>query len=985
MKLFLSILLLFLCFLLLPFQKAQADYLHTNGNHLVQNNQTIILQGMELSNFENDCGAVHPYTTHDYDTLKSKWNINEVKIPIQGKWWTGNKPFSRGLCNQDYHGNVYGAVDRALSHGFFVGIKMFHDDNGTTMATHDELVAWQDITTHYKGDPRLFFESYNEPHDVDTNTWRNGGNGFVGMAQLIQAIRTIDPNRLILVDVPGWSSSPGSYINPNDQSTWFTGGNIAYDADFYLRSGDNTQPNGNWDSRFGNLAGVLPVIVGEYGSDDGSCRPLDGLLAYMHAKAAGYSAWTYDTGGNPCNRPRMIDTWSGDPNAYGQAMYAFYRAQTVTLANGTSTITQPTPTTGPVPTPTLIPTINTLALVTVHITGIDAANYALIHIKTPLNTTRQLTLYFYPSTVSTAIIDADIQGKKALIFRGPISWSVDNGLFQNSNFPLAGLTDGTYYVLAKLRDGSIREYLSFPNNAPTITIKGGASGTVNTLSTPSNPIELHLGWITGSLTSLDNSLSATDWNIFRSCYGATPSFVPDGCLDPNWDNTQKKIISLFPGAKNGLLSDLMDDGYVDEYDYNLFLRSMGTTTTTPISLNLIPTPTSLPNITPTPVISPPVNLGNCGFQCTPPMGWNHYNSFGNSISDATVRQIADAIVSSGMKAAGYQYVNIDDTWEADGVTQRLPNGDIPSDPNRFPNIKALADYIHAKGLKFGIYTSPGSRTCNGTYHIASGGHEQHDVTMFANWGVDYIKLDACSANLDIALWKNLIKNSPNPHMYLSINTGNNMGTTAQNYPPMSWRTGQDICGTWYNQQQNNSIGCFDSGALHWGIKQYITSNITQDLQYEKPGVFVDPDMMEIGNTPANGHGTITDIEAQTQLSLWAMWSAPLIAGNDLRNMTAQTKAILTNTDVIAIDQDPLVSPAKKIIDQNGIQVWIKTLNNNGLAVAIVNLTDTTTTYSPNGSFSFNKPFKELWSGQGYTNLPNQVTIPAHGTLVFKTQ
>lgn len=232
-----------------------------------------------------------------------------------------------------------------------------------------------------------------------------------------------------------------------------------------------------------------------------------------------------------------------------------------------------------------LPAVNTQATAILHINGIDTANYAFINRTRPNNISRQLTLYFYPQTTDKAVIAADWKGKKAFVFNGNVTWPtrvLGEGLFQTGNFPLTGLPDGTYYVLAKLQDGSIREFLSFPSSnnsgvpSETTVIKGGSDGTVNVLSSTDSPIELHLGDIAGNVAPLyeDNVIDATDYNILRSCYGTTPSSVPSGCLDPNWNATTKRISPVFQGAKNGLLSDLNDDGYVDEYDYNLLLRSM---------------------------------------------------------------------------------------------------------------------------------------------------------------------------------------------------------------------------------------------------------------------------------------------------------------------------------------------------------------------------------------------------------------------------
>jgi len=303
-----------------------------------------------------------------------------------------------------------------------------------------------------------------------------------------------------------------------------------------------------------------------------------------------------------------------------------------------------------------------------------------------------------------------------------------------------------------------------------------------------------------------------------------------------------------------------------------------------------------------------------GLALTPPMGWNSWNLFKSKIDDQTVRTIADAMVSSRMRDAGYLYVNIDDTWE--GV--RDAQGNIQ--PNhKFPDMKALASYIHSKGLKLGIYSSPGSHTCGG--YTASYAHEEQDAKTFAAWGIDYLKYDWCSA-------ANIYKNDALQPVYQKMGSAllatgrpivfslcegglGNVERWGTDVGANLWRTTGDIGDSWKSMIGN--------------VEQQVKT-----APYAGPGHWNDPDMLEIGN------GHMTDDEYRTHMSLWALVAAPLLAGNDIRNMTEATKAILLNMEVIAIDQDPLGRQASPV--KNGdLETWIKPLANGSVAVGVVNL------------------------------------------------
>ncbi len=315
---------------------------------------------------------------------------------------------------------------------------------------------------------------------------------------------------------------------------------------------------------------------------------------------------------------------------------------------------------------------------------------------------------------------------------------------------------------------------------------------------------------------------------------------------------------------------------------------------------------------------------------TPPMGWNSWNHFGEKVSDADVRAAADTMVSSGMRDAGYIYVNVDDAWEG----QRDAQGEIH--PNsKFPDMKGLADYVHSKGLKFGIYSSPGPKTCGG--YEGSYGHEQQDANTYAKWGVDYLKYDLCSYESNMKMWDldhsekpvtttqqekavammqqayekmhQALLNTHRPIVYSLCQYG--IGAAWKWGPKVGgnlWRTTDDIRD---NYRSMSLIG-FSQAGLE---------------KYAGPGHWNDPDMLEIGN------GGMTPDQYRTQMSLWAMLAAPLLAGNDLSKMDATTKSILMNKEVIAVDQDKLGIQGSRVAP---LQIWMKPLSGGAKAVAIFN-------------------------------------------------
>jgi alpha-galactosidase len=362
---------------------------------------------------------------------------------------------------------------------------------------------------------------------------------------------------------------------------------------------------------------------------------------------------------------------------------------------------------------------------------------------------------------------------------------------------------------------------------------------------------------------------------------------------------------------------------------------------------------------------------------TPPMGWNSWNHFGKTVTDADVRAAADALVSSGMRDAGYVYVNIDDTWEGKRDAQGVIH------PNeKFPDMKALADYVHSKGLELGIYSSPGPKTCAG--YEGSYGHEDQDAKTYAEWGIDYLKYDQCSfgkfiereaggdldkaAALQKAAYEKMhqaILKSGRPMVYSFCQYG--LYGVWQWGPEAGanlWRTTGDISDHW---DRMSLIG-FDQAGLE---------------KFAGPGHWNDPDMLEIGN------GGMTREEYEVHMSLWAMLSAPLLAGNDLSKMSQETKDILMNRDVIAIDQDPLGHQARRLWVQGPMEIWVKDLSGGKRALAFFNRGESALDFNPHLTVLApmqGRRFKDLWTKSAVVlNNDTSLRVPSHNVLLLGEQ
>ncbi|HWU48432.1 MAG TPA: glycoside hydrolase family 27 protein [Asticcacaulis sp.] len=316
-----------------------------------------------------------------------------------------------------------------------------------------------------------------------------------------------------------------------------------------------------------------------------------------------------------------------------------------------------------------------------------------------------------------------------------------------------------------------------------------------------------------------------------------------------------------------------------------------------------------------------LNIQDNGLARTPPMGWNSWNRFGCDIDEAKIEGVADALAASGMKDAGYSYLIIDDCWQAG----RDAHGDIQADPEKFPHgIKALADYIHAKGLKFGIYSDTGIATCQG--RPGSRGYEYQDARQYAAWGVDYLKYDWCNVatqepKSSYMLMKDALQKSGRPIVFSICEWGTQQPWMwGRSVGGNLWRTTGDIWDHWEGRGHNGDwLGVLD------------ILDAEADLSsHAGPGGWNDPDMLEVGN------GGMTDAQYRAHFSLWAILAAPLIAGNDVRDMDAATRDILTNKEVINIDQDALGVQGRRIASANGAEVWMRPLADGGRAVVLLN-------------------------------------------------
>jgi alpha-galactosidase len=366
--------------------------------------------------------------------------------------------------------------------------------------------------------------------------------------------------------------------------------------------------------------------------------------------------------------------------------------------------------------------------------------------------------------------------------------------------------------------------------------------------------------------------------------------------------------------------------------------------------------------------APAYALGD-GLALTPPMGFNNWNSTHcrADFDETMVKGIADIFVARGLKDAGYQYVNIDDCW---ALPERGADGNLVPDPVRFPNgIKAVADYVHDKGLKFGIYTSAGTKTCNKDGGFPGGlGHEKQDANLFASWGVDYLKYDNCNnQNVDAQqrykAMRDALKATGRPIVYSLCEWGvQNPWEWGANVGHL-WRTTGDISDNWSSMlgivKQNAPLDGF-AGPGHWN----------------------DPDMLEIGN------GGMTGIEYRSHFSLWSIMAAPLLIGSDLRNASDATLAILSNREVIAVDQDRAGMQGTRVRSSAGREVWVRRLANGDRALLLFSRRATAGKFTVDlasvGLGGGRHAVRDLWNHRTATvGHVLRATVVSHGVAMFR--
>jgi len=374
-----------------------------------------------------------------------------------------------------------------------------------------------------------------------------------------------------------------------------------------------------------------------------------------------------------------------------------------------------------------------------------------------------------------------------------------------------------------------------------------------------------------------------------------------------------------------------------------------------------------------------------GLAATPPMGWNSWNRFACTVDEKLIRGTADAMVSSGMKKAGYQYVNIDDCWQG----ERDEHGFIHPDPKRFPSgMNALAEYVHSKGLKLGIYSDAGSKTCGG--RPGSRGHEYQDALTFARWGIDYLKYDWCNteglnAKGAYLTMRDALFAAGRPVVLSICEWGDNEPWKWGKAIGHLWRTTGDIHPCW---ECEIGHGNWSS----WGVLRILDKQEGLRI-HAGTGHWNDPDNLEVGNE-------MTEAEDRAHFSMWSMLSAPLIAGNDIRDMSDGTVRILTNEEVIAVDQDPLGIQGFKYLGEDSLEIWFKPLVGGDWAMCVLNRGGA----SKKVRFDWrNEPVKDDFSGRsasfdatayrirdlwtkrdlGTTGETLTADIPAHDVLMLR--
>ena len=369
---------------------------------------------------------------------------------------------------------------------------------------------------------------------------------------------------------------------------------------------------------------------------------------------------------------------------------------------------------------------------------------------------------------------------------------------------------------------------------------------------------------------------------------------------------------------------------------------------------------------------------------TPPMGWNSWNWFAGKVTQDDVKAAADLIVSSGMRDAGYVYVNIDDTWEG----KRDASGVLHTN-EKFPDMKGLADYVHSKGLKLGIYSGPGPQTC--ARYEGSLGHEQQDADLYASWGIDYLKYDLCSFRTAVMLAQapgdtpeaktkqDQLMRDAYLKMYQALQkTGRPIVYSLCQY-------GYDSVWQWAPAMGGNLWRTTDDVKENFPSIALIANTNIGIGKYAGPGHWNDPDMLEVGN------GKLTLDEDRTHMGMWAMLAAPLLAGNNLTKLTPEITAILTNKEVIAIDQDTLGHAAERVYQEGPVQIWSRPLADGGHAVAVINFGEDFTflrgisLHLKEAGVKGNMKARDVWGAKDLGSISDdyKVTLRRHEMLLLR--
>jgi alpha-galactosidase len=370
-----------------------------------------------------------------------------------------------------------------------------------------------------------------------------------------------------------------------------------------------------------------------------------------------------------------------------------------------------------------------------------------------------------------------------------------------------------------------------------------------------------------------------------------------------------------------------------------------------------------------------------GLALTPPMGWNTWNTFAANIDENLIKETADTMIANGMRDAGYVYIVVDDCWEA---KERAPDGNIAADPLKFPSgMKALGDYLHSKGFKFGIHNCAGTLTCAG--YPGGRGHEYQDALRYASWGVDFLKYDWCShgtadARETYQTMRDALYKAGRPIVFSLCEWGQNKPWEWAKDVGHLWRTTGDIMAGYDTRQR------WESG---WKLildQQYalVPSGGPDGIgQYAGPGHWNDPDMLEVGNKG------LTLAESRAHFSLWCILAAPLIAGNDVRHMSKEVHDILTDRDVIAIDQDPLGKQGWRLRAETGREIWVKELSGGDWAICVLNTgataADFTTDWSAIGMLGREYAVRDVWAKKdlGTTRETHTGRVESHDVMLFR--